>query len=355
MKKIVINGKDIYKKNARGVQRYTKEMVLFLDKYVSNIDIEILVKEKKEKLNLKNIKVIEYGKMMPFKGWQYIAYQYYLLKNNALGISFSTNRAPLFLPGIVAIHDIRFIKEKKEYDTMKKKLIYLYKLFINFLSVKMSKHIITVSEYSKKQIEKYYNCKENKISIVYNGWEHLKNIIVDNIYFENKYKEFLKKDFYFYIGGKEKHKNIKWIKEMAKKNNKALFIIAGPKVSIVDIKDDSNNVDNIRNLKTIGYITDEEMAFFMSKCKAFLFPSLYEGFGIPPLEALYFGARVLCSNSTCLPEIYKDYVTYFDPYDYDVDLDKLLEKPVNKSKEIFDLYSWDKSAKQLLNIIKQYQ
>ena len=126
-------------------------------------------------------------------------------------------------------------------------------------------------------------------------------------------------------------------------------------MSIVDIKDDSNNVDNIRNLKTIGYITDEEMAFFMSKCKAFLFPSLYEGFGIPPLEALYFGARVLCSNSTCLPEIYKDYVTYFDPYDYDVDLDKLLEKPVNKSKEIFDLYSWDKSAKQLLNIIKQYQ
>ena len=62
----------------------------------------------------------------------------------------------------------------------------------------------------------------------------------------------------------------------------------------------------------------------MQHCRAFLHPAVFEGFGIPPLEALSQGARILLSNASCLPELYGDTAAYFDPQDYQVDLDALL-------------------------------
>ena len=354
MKKIVLNGKSFIKKNKRGVQRYTCEIIEAMDKYVKNNDVELLVPKTNIELpKFRHIKVIEKGFIN--KGWQYTVYQYYILKNRAMGISLSGDVAPFISPGIVAIHDIRFAKEEKEIKSIREFIKNKYNLFIFNMIEKNAKHIITVSDFSKMEIKNYYRHNKNNISVIYNGWEHLKEILIDEKYLKNKYKTIINNSFYFLLGGLEKNKNLKWIYELAKRNKNDLFLMAGPPLSKYNIIDYNIDIRRLKNIIYLGYITDEEMAFFMSKCKAFLFPSLYEGFGIPPLEALYFGARVLCSNSTCLPEIYKDYVTYFDPYDYNVDLDKLLEKPVNKSKEIFDLYSWDKSAKQLLNIIKQYQ
>lgn len=95
------------------------------------------------------------------------------------------------------------------------------------------------------------------------------------------------------------------------------------------------------------------MAFFMKKCKAFVFPSIYEGFGIPPLEALYFGSKVICSDRSCLPEIYKNYVIYINPYNYNINLDELVDMKVEDAKNLLKLYSWDRSAEIILDIIKR--
>ena len=97
--------------------------------------------------------------------------------------------------------------------------------------------------------------------------------------------------------------------------------------------------------------SDGESKALMKNCKAFIFPSVYEGFGIPPLEALLCGAKVLCSNATCLPEIYEDTVVYFDPYDYDADIDELLKKPVANPAKIFKKCSWERAAERWRKII----
>lgn len=356
MGKIVINGKDFLKENKRGVQRYTIEIICALDKYLEDIDVEVLVPYKNKDIpKFKNIKIKEYGSWLPFKGWQYIAYQYYIWKNNALDISLSADVAPLFNPGIIAIHDMRFNRNKNKVKGIKNFLKHRYKLYTSYLVAKNSKHIITVSEFQKKEIEKYYRIDSSKISVIYNAWEHLKNIKIDDNKLNEKYNNIIDKDFYFFLGGKEENKNLKWIVKVAQKNKDKLFVMAGPEADSFNSKDDSIDINKVKNIKSIGYISDEEIGFFMKNCKAFIFPSIYEGFGIPPLEALYFGAKVLCSNSSCLPEIYEDCVAYFDPYDYGVNLDKLLNEKVSSSKKILEKYSWSKSARYLLKIINKYR
>ena len=91
----------------------------------------------------------------------------------------------------------------------------------------------------------------------------------------------------------------------------------------------------------------------MKHCKAFLQPSKYEGFGIPPLEALSVGARICVSNASCLPEIYEDCAYYFDPDDYNVDLNVLLQGTVSPPDRLLARYSWDTAANQWLRLLEQ--
>ena len=92
----------------------------------------------------------------------------------------------------------------------------------------------------------------------------------------------------------------------------------------------------------------------MRHCKAFLHPAVFEGFGIPPLEALSQGAKILLSNASCLPELYGDTAAYFDPCGYDVDLDALLAQPVSKPDKLLEKYSWDKTARFWAEQFRRY-
>ena len=107
--------------------------------------------------------------------------------------------------------------------------------------------------------------------------------------------------------------------------------------------------------KVVLYVglTDEENKALMQNCKAFLFPSRYEGFGIPPLEAAACGADICISSASCLPEIFGDCAHYFDPDDVQVDLAALCMEPAAPAEKLLEKYSWDRSAKQWLDLFKQ--
>ena len=90
----------------------------------------------------------------------------------------------------------------------------------------------------------------------------------------------------------------------------------------------------------------------MKKCKAFVFPSYYEGFGIPPLEALSCGTKVVVSNRASLPGIYKDSAFYIDADSTNCNLAKLLEKKVDSPQKILENYTYENAAKKLLEAIK---
>ena len=115
------------------------------------------------------------------------------------------------------------------------------------------------------------------------------------------------------------------------------------------------NEDTLKNgnIFFTGYISDSQVKALMKGCRAFIHPAVYEGFGIPPLEAMSCGAQVIASNATCLPELYEDAVHYIDPHDYNVDLESLLQEPVAPPDEILEKFSWEKEAKKLLEILRK--
>ena len=84
-----------------------------------------------------------------------------------------------------------------------------------------------------------------------------------------------------------------------------------------------------------------------------MFPSLYEGFGLPPIEALSVGAKVVVADIKVMHETFEDTVIYINPYDYNIKLDEILSRNISKPDKILKKYSWRKSAENLLKLLKE--
>lgn len=114
----------------------------------------------------------------------------------------------------------------------------------------------------------------------------------------------------------------------------------------------------------LGRVTDEQLISLYSGAEAFIYPSFYEGFGLPPLEAQACGCPVICSNAASLPEVCGDSALYFSPHDTSDIADKidlLLSRPeiaedlINKGYKNIQRFSWEESARRLLTIIAEEQ
>ena len=118
----------------------------------------------------------------------------------------------------------------------------------------------------------------------------------------------------------------------------------------------SPSPSKLSNIVFLGYVSDGEVKALMKNCAAFVFPSYYEGFGIPPLEALSTGAKIIVSDSASLPEIYGDTAAYINPYNTDCSLLELSEKTVSKEavERVLKKYTYRNAAERLYEILVQY-
>ena len=352
MKNVIINGFALgFAKKITGIQRACKELLIRLDALCENSDFKIKYIYDKNDLNIiidptqfKNIEPIPLTRDKKFL-WKTRSIRKMLKKENAILCCLSHETA--FCKNQVNfIYDVRPATQK--FDPLKFRI--KYKIYL-YLQKHMAKYILTDSNFQKNELVRYMHFPESRIFTLYMGHEHYLNVEPDYSIFtkiKNDIPEF-NGDFYYTLGSLAPHKNFKWIMEVAKNNPKSFFIIAGGK----DLEVWKDNVENksIDNVHFVGYITDEESKALMTKCKAFIHPSFYEGFGIPPLEALVSGAKIIVSQISCLSEIYEDSAYYINPYEYDVNLDKLLEKSVSNPKDVINKCSWDKSANDLYEVL----
>ena len=348
MKKWIVDGYFLTQK-ITGTQRYSYEILAELDKLIAKNSIEILVPEYAEKLpNYQNIRIVKYGNK---KGllWQQTDLAAYLRHRDAYGI-FLNNIISLSYPkGIIVLHDVCYRVNPQFYQSLRDKMS-MYWHRVNYRAVANSDmKIVTVSEFSKREIIKYYGVDSRRITVIYNAWQHMKVISKSNNTFQ-KYTQLRPKEYYFSMSSLGANKNFKWVLYAAKNNPNEIFAIAGG--GKLKGAAEAMGLVNLPNVCFLGYVSDEDAKTLMSNCKAFLFPTLYEGFGIPPVEALACGSPAIVSDIPVMHEIYGDSVRYIDPNDFYVDLSKVMQTSVDDADEVLRRYSWEESAKKLNDLLK---
>lgn len=345
MAKVIVNGRFLLHR-VTGVERYAREILTELDKIVEPGKLEMAVPPEVEEIpDYKNIKVVEVGKLHNLL-WEHISFPMYVKKQGAVSLNLC-NVAPLSAPGIVCIHDVK-VKATPQYFS--KKFLLWYNLLLTN-AAKRTKAIITVSEFSKRELMKYYHVRPEKIHVIPNAWQHYERISYD----ENTLPKYgLEKEQYFFsMCSLEPNKNFKWIAEAAKQNPDMTFAIAGS----INEKVFANGLgfECPRNMKLLGYVSDEEAKTLMRDCKAFLFPTFYEGFGIPPLEAISAGAKqVVVSDTEVMHEIFGDSVVYVDPNGYEGALEKVDFQIQKNDQKVLSRYSWMEAAAKLSRVIQKY-
>ena len=338
---LFINGRFLTQK-ITGVQRYALEVLKQFDNM--NLSRKIIVLCPNTDLfnvpKLKKIKIMKIGKL---KGhaWEQISLPLYVKRNYNSDLLSMCNLAPIIFPGYVVIHDISF---KTHPEHLNKKFALWYR-FVTKMNIRRYKHIFTVSNFSKSEILSEYGIKSEKITITYNSAEHIKKVNPDKNIIRKLHLENTK--FIFSLGSASPHKNRKFIVECAKNNPNYIFVITGNSNKVfVDEK-----CCNLKNVIFTGYLNDSEIISLYKSCEAFLFPSLYEGFGIPPLEAIECGCKkIILSNIDVLKEIYGNNLHYID-----AEKPKLFNPKKYKSKKInikfFQKYKWSNVASLIIKVI----
>lgn len=268
-----------------------------------------------------------------------------------------THYAPRYspVPTVVSVMDLSFLHFPQ---TFKKNDLYQLTKWTEY-SVKNARKIITISNSSKDDIIKFYKVPEEKVKVVYLG---LKSLTMEKG--ENSLKDFgIEKPFILFVGTLQPRKNIEklieafsLIKEPLKE--KYQLVIIGKKGWLFeDILEAPKNYGVEDKVKFLDYINDNDLPLFYKEATLFVLPSLYEGFGLPVLEAMRYECPVITSNFSSLPEAGGDAAIYFDPQserDIKNTIEKVLEdkdlrmKMVKKGSEHIKKFTWDKAARDVL-------
>jgi glycosyltransferase involved in cell wall biosynthesis len=286
-------------------------------------------------------------------------HKFFPLKIKQVDIWHSSNAQPAFVKSfrkmkrIITIHDLNFLYEKSSQIKINKYL----KAFQN--NANRADAIITISEYAKTDIVNHLKIGGKPIFVIYNGC----NIMEFSDYDAPVYRPAV--PFLFSIGTVVPKKNFHVLPCLLK-NNDCELIIAGKENNdysrkIVEEAKKHNVADRV---KLTGPVKNEDKYWYLKNCSAFLFPSLAEGFGIPPIEAMHFGKPVFLSTKTSLPEIGGQHAYYFNNFDPE-NMRKVFETGMNHyiqtnpaSSIILhaNQFNWTKSAKdywKVYELVKQ--
>lgn len=351
-----------------GIGRYTYEISKEVQKY--------------EELNVKYFygyhskHLIEPWQNTTYKNIKSILVKYPKLKQLARESLMFTNRLfskkydiywqPNFIPNttvktgkiITSIHDFSFEIYKDFHP--KERIDFFNKYF--YKNVRLSDKIITGSEYTKREILERFDFNSRDIKVIYHGIRHDVFKKYDNLEVDFD----LPRKFILSVGSIEPRKNLlgllkayNLLDENVKKEYKLVLIgFKGWNNSeLMEIIE--ANKDNILYL---GFISDEDLAKVYNLASCFVFPSFYEGFGLPPIEAMACGTPVLCSDNSSLPEVCSDAAIYCNPNSIE-DISKkitiilsdkeLQNNLIKKGLERCLEFTWEKSARKHIEVFKE--
>jgi len=288
----------------------------------------------------------------------------FLLRRSKPDVFFSpTHYLPIFSPrrSVISILDISYIRfpelfRKADLNQLTKWTKY---------SARKAKRVFTISSSSKDDIIKAYKTPEKKVIVTYPG---IKTIL------SNKYKALsmddlrkkygIKQQYILFVGTLQPRKNItRLIEAFSRIKQDIQLVVVGKKGWLFsEILEAPKKFKIEDRVKFLDFVPDEDLPFFYKNAICFVLPSLYEGFGLPILEAMKNGCPVIASNVSSLPEAGGDAALYVNPLDVD-DIKKNLELIIHNSElrkgliekgyEQVRKFSWEKTAKETLKVLEE--
>ncbi|ACB49392.1 mannosyl transferase B [Crocosphaera subtropica ATCC 51142] len=263
---------------------------------------------------------------------------------------------------IMTIHDLTFIKFPNYSTKIVKGYLKRIKRCLSWTDA-----IITFSESTKQDIIQLLNIDPNIIYVTPQASRYSPNYLTRQILYDNRniIDYYLYKPYFLFVSTLEPRKNILTLIEAfeyLKQNYKIphqLILIGKKGWNYKDIFNKINTSQFKDDIQHLDYISDELVAIFYSQAEAFIYPSFYEGFGLPILEAMTLGSPVITSHTSSLPEVAGDAALYIDPTDYYqlaqimlkvIDNSTLRKEMINKGKIQAEQFSWEKTAEATLNV-----
>lgn len=260
---------------------------------------------------------------------------------------------PVFYHGcmVVTIHDLAHLALP---EINKGFLKQSYAKIMFRMATKKADQIACVSKFTISELKKYVpSVDEKKIHLVYNG--------VDEKWFSVKKGKLVHdKPYFIYVGNVKPHKNLRRLIEaykLASPQLKQDLILVGKKEGFINGENSISELIKGYENRIIftGYLSDEKLMQYVVQADAMVFPSLYEGFGLPPLEAMAVGVQVLASKLSCIPEVCNGCAVYFNPVDIQ-DIKQILLYHQTCEKAQMNVwarhYSWNKATSEMIRLMR---
>ena len=265
-------------------------------------------------------------------------------------------------PGIITLHDVSFLRYPEFFP---KKLYWQLKLSLLY-SIRKSKKIITVSEFSKREIIKFYDVEQDKVDVIYNGVsENFRPVGQEDK--EKILKKYgIKNPYILSVSNLQPRKNlsrlIKAFSSLVKNNEKFSYdlVIVGRKLWLCsEIFNEIREANIQERVILTGYVPEEDLVYLYNFAEVFVYPSLYEGFGLPIVEAMACGCPVITSSVSSLPEVAGKAGIMVNPYDVEEILQAIngiIDNPdLKRNLKIEGLkqsqkFSWKSAAEKTLKV-----
>jgi len=316
-KKVAIDGRMIQPRSMHGIARYVFELVRCLSQMQTPFQFYIIVFEDSPLLKKKwpphIFPIPTKARWISFREQWTIPR---LLQKYGIDLFHSPSFvAPFLCPSkmIMTIHDLNHLMLPQYYTPLHQ---FYYNTIVRYSTFR-SACVLTVSEFSKNEMTKYLGVPRDKVFVTYNGVsEHYKPVL------DNKFLEYVRElyelpdRFVFCLSNNKPHKNVyQLISAYVRSNVESPLVLVGPvDNTLIKLAEEYGKKHQIYFIR---FIEEEHLPAVYSSCQLFVYPSGYEGFGLPPLEALACGAPVIVSRSSSLPEVVGDNAVFVNPSDID--------------------------------------
>lgn len=319
--KIGIDGSRAFIKKRTGIEEYSYQVIKHLIPWLEKDEVVLYVK-KSQSVDFDLPKNWKIKKLWFPRFWTQLRLSLEMILHPVDELFIPAHTVPFLHPAktTVVIHGLEYEIYPKAYSLLER----VYMRFVIKNSCKWASKVVCVSENTKRDVMRLYGTAENKIRVIYEGYSGKVDGAESMNIFGYAKKESCEanKPYVLFVGRIEERKNVKGIveafdilKEKYGVNHK-LLLVGKPGYGYESIKKRIGNSKFNKDILEMGYVSDDEKWEILKCAEAFIFPTFYEGFGLPILEAQNALVPVVTSRVSSIPEIADDAVMYADPTDH---------------------------------------